>query len=374
MIIGTPKETKPYEFRAGIVPDGVEQLTARGHEVLVQAAAGEGSGITDHEYEAAGARIVPDAREIFDRADMIMKVKEPQPEECSLLREGQIVYAYFHFAASSELTQAMQNSGAVAIAYETMHTPGGEHPLLTPMSEVAGKMAVQEGAKYLERSMMGRGILLGGVPGVDPAEVIIVGGGTVGANAAKVAAGLGARVTILDIDLARLRYLDDIMPKNVSTLFCNAHNLRRKLAVADLVIGAVLIEGALTPVLVTEDMVKTMQHGAVIVDVAVDQGGCIATSRPTTHGEPTFIAHGVVHYGVANMPGAVARTSTIALTNTTIRYAVEIADKGWRQAADDDPLVASGLNVCLGKITNRAVAQTFGLEFVDPAQELARPG
>jgi alanine dehydrogenase len=290
-----------------------------------------------------------------------------------MLREGQIIYAYFHFAASEELTRAVQRSGAVAIAYETMHTADGRTPALTPMSEVAGKMAVQEGAKYLEGPMMGRGILLGGVPGVDPAEVMVIGGGTVGANAAKLAAGLGARVMIFDVNLDRLRYLDDVMPKNVTTLFCNAHNLRRKIATADLVIGAVLIEGARAPVLVTEDMVKTMQRGAVIVDVAVDQGGCIETSRPTTHGDPTFIVHGVVHYGVTNMPGAVARTSTIALTNATIGYALEIADKGWRRAAADNPIIASGLNLCHGQVTNRAVARTFGLEFSDPAQMLSAP-
>ncbi|NQT21799.1 MAG: alanine dehydrogenase [Planctomycetes bacterium] len=371
MIIGIPKEIKPYEFRVAIVSDGVEQLVRRGHQVLLGTQAGEGSGITDEEYKAAGAEIVPEAAQLYERAEMIMKVKEPQPEEQALLREGQIIYAYFHFAASEELTRAVQRSGAVAIAYETMHTADGRIPALTPMSEVAGKMAVQEGAKYLERPMMGRGILLGGVPGVDPAEVMIIGGGTVGANAAKMAAGLGARVTIFDINLERLRYLDDVMPKNVTTLFCNTHNLRDKITTADLVIGAVLIEGARAPVLITEDMVKTMQRGAVIVDVAVDQGGCIETSRPTTHGDPTFIVHGVVHYGVTNMPGAVARTSTIALTNATIGYAVEIADKGWARAAADNPVIASGLNICRKQITNRAVAQTFGLALSDPAAMLA---
>ena len=367
MIIGIPKEIKPYECRVGILPDGAEQLVHRGHQVLLETQAGEGSGNTDEEYKAAGAEILSDPAQLYERADMIMKVKEPQREERAMLREGQIIYAYFHFAASEELTRAVQRSGAVAIAYETMHTADGRIPALTPMSEVAGKMAVQEGAKYLEGPMMGRGILLGGVPGVDPAQVMVIGGGTVGANAAKLAAGLGARVMIFDVDLDRLRYLDDVMPKNVTTLFCNAHNLRRKIVAADLVIGAVLIEGARAPVLVTEEMVKTMQRGAVIVDVAVDQGGCIETSRPTTHGDPTFIVHGVVHYGVTNMPGAVALTSTIALTNATIGYALEIADKGWRRAAADNPIIASGLNLCHGQVTNHAVARTFGLEFSDPA-------
>jgi len=368
MVIGIPKEIKPYEFRVGIAPDGVEQLVRRGHEAVVQASAGEGSGITDKEYEAAGARIAADPAQVYERAGMIMKVKEPQPEEYPLLRDGQVIYAYFHFAASEELTKAVRDSGAVAIAYETMHTPDGNHPALTPMSEVAGKMAVQEGAKYLERPMMGRGILLGGVPGVAPAQVIIIGGGTVGTNAAKVAAGLGARVTILDIDLKRLRYLDDVMPKNVTTLFCNTHNLRQRIPCADLVVGAVLVEGARAPVIVTEEMVKSMNRGAVIVDVAVDQGGCIATSRPTSHGEPTFIEHGVLHYGVTNMPGAVARTSTIALTNATTGYALEIADKGWARAAAENTVILSGLNMCNKRITNKAVAQTFGLEFVDPTE------
>ena len=365
MTIGIPKEIKPFEFRAGIVPDGVEQLVAHGHRVLVEAGAGEGSGIPDNEYKAAGAEIAPSAADLYEPSEMIIKVKEPQPEEYALLRAGQVVYAYFHLAASEELTRAMLERGVTAVAYETMHTRDGRHPLLTPMSEVAGKMAVQEGAKYLERPMMGRGILLGGVPGVDPAEVIIIGGGVVGTNAAKVAAGLGARVTIFDINLERLRYLSDVMPPNVVTLFCNAHNLRHKIRSADLVIGAVLVEGARAPVLVSEEMVKTMKRGAVVVDVAVDQGGCIATSRPTTHGQPTFIVHGVVHYGVANMPGAVARTSTYALTNVTIGHAVELADKGLERAAAESTLIISGVNIHRGKVTNRAVAETFGMEYAD---------
>jgi len=368
MIIGIPRETKPFEFRVGIVPDGVEQLSAHGHQVLIEAGAGEGSGISDDEFSAAGARIVLEPADVFGRADMIVKVKEPQPQEYPLLRRGQIIYAIFHFAASEELTRAIVGSGVVAVAYETMHTPDGRHPLLTPMSEVAGKMAVQEGAKLLERTQKGRGVLLGGVPGVEPGEVMILGGGTVGANAAKMAAGLGARVTIFDINLERLRYLDDTMPRNVTTLFCNTHNLRLRIASADLLIGAVLVEGARAPVVVSEDMVRTMKRGAVIVDVAIDQGGCIATIHPTTHGEPTYVVHGVVHYGVTNIPGAVSRTSTYALANVTIAHAVLIADSGIERAVQKSPLVASGLNIYGGAITNRAVADTFGMEFADPSR------
>ena len=370
MIIGIPKEIKPFEFRVGIVPDGVEQLASHGHRVLIGTGAGEGSGIDDDEYRAAGAEITT-AAEVYRQADLVMKVKEPQPEEYPLVRPGQIVYAFFHFAASEELTRAMLDRCVTAVAFETMHTPDGRHPLLTPMSEVAGKMAVQEGAKYLERPMMGRGILLGGVTGVDPAEVMIIGGGIVGTNAAKVAAGLGARVTIFDVNLERLRYLDDVMPRNVVTLFCNTHNLRRKIRTADLVIGAVLLEGARAPRLVTEKMVKTMKCGAVIVDVAVDQGGCIETTRPTTHGEPTYVLHGVVHYGVTNMPGAVARTSTYALANVTIGYAAQIADAGLARSAADCHVILSGINTHGGSVTNRAVADTFRMQWADPCKLLS---
>jgi len=366
MIIGIPKEIKPFEFRVGIIPDGVEQLASHGHRVLVETGAGEGSGIDDAEYHGSGAEITSGPGDIYGHADLVMKVKEPQLQEYPLVRPGQIVYAFFHFAASEELTRAMLDRGATAVAFETMHTPDGRHPLLTPMSEVAGKMAVQEGAKYLERPMMGRGILLGGVAGVDPAEVVIIGGGVVGTNAAKVAACLGARVTIFDVNLERLRYLDDVMPRNVVTLFCNAHNLRRKIRTADLVVGAVLVEGARAPRLVTEQMVKTMKRGAVIVDVAVDQGGCIETTRPTTHGEPTYVLHGVVHYGVTNMPGAVARTSTYALANVTTGCAVQIADAGLARAAADSHVVLSGINIHRGSVTNRAVADTFKMQWADP--------
>ena len=366
MVIGVPREIKPDEYRVALIPVGAEELRRRGHRVLVQRGAGEGSGIDDELYSEHGAEIADDAAELYRAADLLVKVKEPLPQEHGLLRRGQIIFCYFHFAASRELTEALLRSGIVAIAYETIHTPDGRHPLLTPMSEIAGKMAIQEGAKYLERPMMGRGILLGGVPGVDPANVLILGGGTVGTNAAKTAAGLGARVTVADVNLDRLRYLDDIMPANVTTIFSDAHTLREKIREADLVVGAVLREGALTPVLVTEAMVKTMKPGSVIVDVAVDQGGCVETIEPTTHREPIRIKHGVVHYGVTNMPGAVGRTSTYALTNATLPYLLEIADKGYARAAAENPAIAAGLNLVLGSVTNRAVAETFGLPYREP--------
>jgi len=362
MIVGVPKEIKQDEYRVGIVPVGVEVLSNHGHEVLIESSAGQGSGITDEEFERAGAEIVASAEDIYRNAELILKVKEPLPPEYNLLREGQIVFTYFHFAASRELTEAMMRAKIVAIAYETISLDDGRHPLLTPMSEVAGRMAVQEGAKYLERPMEGRGILLGGVPGVAPAEVVIIGGGVVGTNAAKVAAGLGARVIVMDIDLERLRYLEDIMPRNVTTLMSNPHNIREKVAEADLLIGAVLVVGARTPVVVTEEMVKGMKQGAVIVDVAIDQGGCVETSRPTTHSNPTFIKHGVVHYCVTNMPGAVGRTSTYALTNVTLPYALQIANKGYERAARENPALRRGLNIVKGKITCKAVADTFGME------------
>jgi len=363
VVIGVPKEIKPDEYRVALIPVGAEVLKARGHTVLVQKGAGEGSGIADELYAEHGAEIVESPEELYRRAELVLKVKEPLGPERGWLRRGQIVFGYFHFAASRELTEDMLRAGIVAIAYETIHTADGSHPLLTPMSEIAGKMAIQEGAKYLERPMMGRGILLGGVPGVEPADVLIIGGGTVGTNAAKVAAGLGARVTVLDINLDRLRYLDDIMPPNVATVHCDAHTLREKIRHADLVIGAVLVEGARAPVLVTEEMVKTMKPGAVIVDVSVDQGGCIETIEPTTHSDPVKIKHGVVHYGVTNMPGAVGRTSTYALTNATLPYLVEIADKGYERAAAENPAIEAGLNMVCGEVTNRAVAETFGFPF-----------
>ncbi|NOZ23375.1 MAG: alanine dehydrogenase [Planctomycetes bacterium] len=365
MIIGVPKEIKQDEYRVAMIPVGVEEMREAGHKVLVETKAGEGSGIADAEYRKAGAKIAPSAREVFKKSDMIVKVKEPLPSEYRFLRKGQTVFTYFHFAASCSLTKAVMKSGITAVAYETISLDDGTHPLLTPMSEVAGRMAIQEGAKYLERPMEGRGILLGGVPGVAPAEVVIIGGGIVGTNAAKVAAGLGARVIVLDVNLDRLRYLDDILPKNVITLMSNAENLRAKVAEADLLIGAVLVVGARAPRLVTKEMIKTMKPGAVVVDVAIDQGGCIETSRPTTHRKPTYKVHKVLHYCVTNMPGAVGRTSTYALTNVTLPYALQIANKGWRQAAKDNPAICRGVNVTGGSITYKAVAETFRMKCHD---------
>lgn len=365
MIIGVPKETKVDEYRVALVPVGAEELVKHGHRVLVEKGAGLGSGIADEEYIKAGAKLVNGIERIYEEANMVLKVKEPLPEEYTLLREGQIVFTFFHFAASRPLTEAVLASKAVAIAYETIRDSRGGHPLLTPMSEVAGRMSIQQGAKYLEKPMEGRGILLGGVPGVTPAEVVVIGGGVVGTNAAKVAAGLGARVTIMDINLDRLRYLDDIMPKNVMTLMSNLQNIREKIKDADLLIGAVLIEGARTPVLITRDMVKTMKPASVIVDVSIDQGGCVETSRPTTHTQPTFKVDEVLHYCVTNMPGAVGRTSTYALTNASLPYVLEIADKGYEKASRDNPAIKNGINIVKGKITNRAVAEVFGLKYHD---------
>lgn len=362
MIIGVPKEIKKDEYRIALLPVGAETLTKHGHKVLLEKGAGIGSGIIDVEYRKAGAVIVPSAEAVFARSEMIIKVKEPQPSEIRMIRGDHIVFTYFHFAASRSLTEGMMRTGAVCIAYETMVEEDGSLPLLMPMSEVAGRMAVQEGAKFLERPMEGQGILLGGVPGVAPATVVIIGGGIVGTHAAKMAAGLGANVTILDVDLERLRYLSDVLPANVSTMMSNPENIRNMVKQADLLIGAVLITGAKAPRLVTRSMVKTMKKGAVIVDVAVDQGGCIETIKPTTHSKPTYIINGVVHYGVANMPGAVARTSTYALTNATFPYAVEIADKGYRRAALENSVIRSGINIIGGKVTDRAVAKSFRMK------------
>ncbi len=363
MIIGVPKEIKKDEYRVALLPVGAETLIKHGHKVLVEKNAGVGSGFSDAEYRKAGAAIVSSAKDIFRRSDMIIKVKEPQPVEIRMIREDQIVFTYFHFAASRSLTDGMIRSKAIAIAYETMEGDDGTLPLLTPMSEVAGRMAVQEGAKYLERPMEGQGILLGGVPGVAPANVVIIGGGVVGINSAKMAAGLGARVTILDVDLERLRYLSDVLPANVTPLMSNPENLRMMVAGADLLIGAVLIKGAKAPRLVTRKMIGTMKKGSVIVDVAVDQGGCIETIKPTTHTKPTYIINGVVHYAVANMPGAVARTSTYALTNATLPYAVDIANKGYVKAASQNRTIWTGVNVLKGKVTDAAVARAFRMKY-----------
>jgi alanine dehydrogenase len=361
MIVGVPREIKSDEYRVAMLPVGVEELSQTGHTVLVEAGAGQGSGIADAQYESAGGTIVTEAAEIWAAAELVVKVKEPQPSEWPLLRPGQTVFTYFHFAADERLTGAIIHSGITAIAYETLRDPRGGLPLLTPMSEVAGRMSIQEGAKYLERPQEGRGILLSGVPGVAPAEVVILGGGVVGSNAAKVAAGLGATVRILDINLDRLRYLDDIMPPNVITLYSDRHTILESLERADLVIGAVLITGARAPRLVRHEDLGRMKNGAVIVDVAIDQGGCFATSRPTTHREPTYLVDGVVHYCVTNMPGAVGRTSTYALCNVTSPYVQQLARSGWRVLAAADPGVGEGVNIDHGRVTNRAVAETFGL-------------
>ncbi|MEE8452151.1 MAG: alanine dehydrogenase [Thermoguttaceae bacterium] len=363
MIVGVPKETKLDEYRVAMLPVGVEELIRAGHEVIVEAGAGLGSGLPDHDYLRQGADLVAGPEELFDRAELIVKVKEPQPDERSLLRSGQVVFTYFHFAADRQLTEEVVASGCIAVAYETLGDGRGRLPLLTPMSEVAGRMSIQEGAKYLERPQMGRGILLGGVPGVEPAHITILGGGVVGANAAKVAAGFGAHIDILDIDLDRLRYLDDIMPANVTALFSDRHTIRHQLRYADLVIGSVLVPGAKAPLLVEEEDLKLMKPGSVIIDVAVDQGGCVATSRPTTHSDPTFMVHDVLHYCVANMPGAVGRTSTFALCNSTLPWVLEIANRGILPAAETLPPVARAINVYQGEVTNRAVAETFEMPY-----------
>jgi alanine dehydrogenase len=360
MQVGVPKEIKTDEYRVALIPVGVEELTRAGHRVLIEAGAGQGSGIADEDYARHGAEIV-DAATVWKRADLVVKVKEPLREEWPLLRAGQIVFTYFHFAADEELTRAVLKSNIIAVAYETIRDAHGLLPLLTPMSEVAGRMSIQEGAKFLERPFEGRGILLGGVPGVLPANVVILGGGVVGANAAKVAAGLGANVTILDINLDRLRYLDDVMPRNVTTLFSDRHNILDSLKRADLLIGAVLIPGARAPYLVRREDLKIMQRRAVIIDVAIDQGGCVETSKPTTHSKPTYIVDEVLHYCVTNMPGAVGRTSTYALCNVTLPYVLQLAKKGFDRAIRENAGLAQGVNICRGKVTNRAVAETFQL-------------
>jgi len=363
MIVGVPKEIKPDEYRVAMLPVGALELSQAGHTILIETGAGQGSGIADAQYAEAGATLVAEAAEIWSDAELVVKVKEPQPAEWRFLRPGQAVFTYFHFAADEPLTRAIIESGITAIAYETLVDPRGGLPLLTPMSEVAGRMSIQEGAKFLERPHEGRGILLSGVPGVAPAEIAILGGGIVGSNAAKVAAGLGATVRILDINLDRLRYLDDIMPPNVTTLYSDRHTIVESIERADLVIGAVLIAGARAPRLLRREDLARMKTGAVIVDVAIDQGGCVATSRPTTHRQPTFLVDGVVHYCVTNMPGAVGRTSTYALCNVTLPYVLQMARHGWRNLANSDLGVAEGVNIDRGRVTNRAVAATFGLPF-----------
>jgi alanine dehydrogenase len=371
MLIGVPKEIKTNENRVALVPAGAEALVGAGHSVVVEKSAGDGSGFTDDDYRAAGAEILDTAEEVWERAEMIMKVKEPIPREYERIREGQLLFTYFHFAADERLTRALIDSGSVAVAYETVQLPSGELPLLTPMSEVAGRMAVQAGAKYLEKYYGGRGMLLGGVPGVPPADVVILGGGVVGINSAKIAAGMGAHVRILDVSLTRLRYLSDVMPANVDLIYSNRYNILEQIEMADLLIGAVLLPGAKAPMLVRREDLKRMKNGAVIVDVAVDQGGCVETIHPTTHEDPIYEIDGVIHYGVANMPGGVPRTSTLALTNATFPYAARLARLGWREACQRDPALALGLNIVEGKTVYPGVAEAFDLE-LSPVDEVLR--
>ncbi|MFD0998348.1 alanine dehydrogenase [Ohtaekwangia kribbensis] len=365
MIIGVPKEIKNNENRVALTPAGTQELVKRGHSVQVQKSAGNGSGFLDEDYQKAGATLIDNAAEIFHNAEMIMKVKEPIEQEYKLIKKDQLVFTYFHFASYEPLTKAMIESGATCLAYETVERNDGSLPLLIPMSEVAGRMSIQEGAKYLEKPLKGRGILLGGVPGVKPAKVLVLGGGVVGTNAAKIAAGMGADVTILDLNLTRLRYLDDVMPKNVHTMVSNEYTIRELIKDSDLIIGGVLVPGAKAPKLITRDMLKSMRPGTVLVDVAVDQGGCIETCRPTTHEDPTFIIDDVVHYCVANMPGAVPYTSTLALTNATLPYAIRLAGQGWKKACQDNLELRLGLNVIQGEVVYKAVADAFSLPYTD---------
>ncbi|MFL5463062.1 MAG: alanine dehydrogenase [Gemmatimonadaceae bacterium] len=366
MKIGVPKEIKTNENRVALVPAGAESLVAAGHNVMIEKGAGDGSGFPDSAYTSVGATVGANADTVWREADMIMKVKEPIKVEWPRMKKGQLIFTYFHFAADKELTLAHINSGATCVAYETVELPSRELPLLTPMSEVAGRMAVQEGAKYLEKLYGGRGVLLGGVPGVAPGKVVILGGGIVGINAAKMAAGLGAKVTVLDLSLERLRYLSDVMPANVTLIYSNRHNILEQISTADLVVGAVLIPGAIAPRLIRREDLKTMQPGAVIVDVAIDQGGCVETIHATTHENPTYVVDGIIHYGVANMPGGVPRTSTLALTNATFPYAMQLANKGWKQALKENAALRKGLNIVDGKVTYPAVAEAFGLPYTPP--------
>jgi alanine dehydrogenase len=363
MVIGVPKEIKANENRIALQPSGVEMLKQNGHTILVETNAGSGSGFEDEAYNNAGAQILATPKQVFEKADMIMKVKEPLAQEYGYIREGQILFTYFHFAASRELTEAMMKTKCVAIAYETIEKENGSLPLLNPMSEVAGRLSIQAGARCLEKLFGGHGILLGGVTGVAPAKVVIIGGGIVGTNAAQMAAGLGANVVILDINIERLRFLNHVLPANVTTMMSTPENIRQQIADADLVVGAVLIHGAKAPHLITKDMLRFMKKGSVIVDVAVDQGGCVETIRPTTHEQPTYIVEGIIHYGVANMPGAVPKTSTIALTNVTLPYAIEIANKGYLEAVKTNREIALGINIIHGKVTYGPVAEAFGLKY-----------
>ena len=370
MRIGIPKEIKTNENRVSLVPAGAEALVAAGHSVMVEKGAGLGSGFSDEQYMAVGATIGSSAAKVWADAEMIIKVKEPIAKEWKHMKKGQTIFTYFHFAADEKLTKAHIDSGATCIAYETVETAAGELPLLIPMSEVAGRMAVQEGAKYLEKLYGGYGVLLGGVPGVPPAKVVVLGGGIVGINAAKMAAGMGAKVTILDLSLHRLRYLSDVMPANVTCIYSNRHNILEQIRTADLVVGGVLIPGAKAPKLIRREDLKLMKKGAVIVDVAIDQGGCVETIKATTHENPVYTVDGIIHYGVANMPGGVPRTSTLALTNATFPYALKLANKGWKAALADDAGLLKGLNVVAGKVTYQGVAEAFGLKYHAPEKFL----
>lgn len=361
MIIGIPKEIKNNENRVALTPAGAKELVKRGHTVYIQHTAGENSGFPDSAYVEAGAQILPSISDVYQTAEMIVKVKEPIASEYSLVRKGQLVFTYFHFASDEKLTLAMMDSGSICLAYETVENPDGTLPLLIPMSEVAGRMSIQEGARFLEKPQGGKGILLGGVPGVKPARVLVLGGGIVGHSAALMAAGLGADVTIADISLPRLRYLEQIMPANVKTLYSSTHNIETELPYTDLVIGAVLIPGAKAPHLIAKEMLQLMKPGSVLVDVAIDQGGCFETSHPTTHADPVYTVDTIVHYCVANIPGAVPQTSTLALTNATLPYVLELADKGWKEACKEDKSLYPGLNIIEGKIVYPAVAEAFGL-------------
>lgn len=361
MIIGIPKEIKNNENRVALTPAGAKELVKRGHTVYVQHTAGENSGFPNSAYETVGAKILPSINDVYQTAEMIVKVKEPIAVEYPLVRKGQLVFTYFHFASDEKLTLAMMDSGSVCLAYETVENPDGTLPLLIPMSEVAGRMSIQEGARFLEKPQGGKGILLGGVPGVKPARVLVLGGGIVGYNAALMAAGMGADVTIADISLPRLRHLEEVMPANVRTLYSSTHNIETELPATDLVIGAVLIPGAKAPHLITKEMLGLMKPGSVLVDVAIDQGGCFETSHPTTHADPVYTVDGIVHYCVANIPGAVPQTSTLALTNATLPYVLELADKGWKEACKEDKTLYPGLNIIEGQIVYPAVAEAFGL-------------
>lgn len=370
MIIGVPTEIKNNENRVALTPSATSELLSAGHQVFVQAGAGRKSGFNDDDFHSAGAIILPSIEDVYGVADLIVKVKEPISEEYRLLRRGQILFTFFHFASSLELTRAIVDSGAIAIAYETIELEDGSLPILTPMSEVAGRMSVQQGAKYLESTFEGAGILLGGIPGVLPANVVILGGGVVGYEAARMASGLGADVTVLDINVKRLKYINDTLPPNVKTMIANKHNIYSKVVAGDLVIGAVLVAGAKAPVLITEKMTCDMKPGAVLVDVAIDQGGCMETSRPTTHSSPTFTRNGVVHYCVTNMPGAVPRTSTLALTNATAPFLSTIADNGWRRASENYEQIRKGVNIAEGKIVHPMVANAFKMPCYDLMSEV----